>query len=589
MASCLFALGGSRDAREGKRAEAVADPARSAPVSEASDVASEEGEAFSTPEAAREDPWCSDALRVGTEPILPAVADAARRLRATVFPPRAPAPRPALDPPTPPSAAADDPPEAAAPVDPSRVPSPLHATLGHLLRAAANARDRDDPRDVRAAAARMELVCRAVLVFCGATLAREKPNPRDAKTARGFHRGSPRAPHTLPPRPCPPLGSHLIRRCDLPDDPSLSLYVQDQCSYVYDDVARTADHFVDGERQRVRASMKIVAAPEASAEGVALRFRMRDPPPFPSDLVPDPDPDPDSSSNRSPRPRRGCFVELGGASGHPDHLRRADAGALRRNEREVYAFNLPDIYVSDFVRGAPVARLVGRVEVTCERTGLAATMDLKHPDADADPAVGGGAAVVSGSIRDEGRGAQNQGAQHQGAQQQGADEREARVLRVLLGTLDGGVYSAAAETTREDPAEVRTACPPAAPRGGALAAAVALRHPGAMTLHRLWHACVDAAHAETMGEPCDSVKHASIAPLGSAAAAMQRGDAEGYVGGGPDGNAKRRMRYESAFLLADAPPPDAPPPLPRVWDPARRNERRRRPGEDRTDADGEDE
>ena len=43
-----------------------------------------------------------------------------------------------------------------------------------------------------------------------------------------------------------------------------------------------------------------------------------------------------------------------------------------------------------------------------------------------------------------------------------------------------------------------------------------------MTLHRLWHACVDAAHADDTGEPCDSVKHASLAPLGSAAAAMQR-------------------------------------------------------------------
>ena len=88
MASCLFALGGSRDAREGKRSEDVADPARSAPVSEASDSASEEGEASSPPEAAREDPWCSGALRVQTEPLLPAVADAARRLRATVFSPR---------------------------------------------------------------------------------------------------------------------------------------------------------------------------------------------------------------------------------------------------------------------------------------------------------------------------------------------------------------------------------------------------------------------------------------------------------------------------------------------------------------------
>ena len=576
MASCLFALGGSRDAREGKRSEDVADPARSAPVSEASDSASEEGEASSPPEAAREDPWCSDALRVQTEPLLPAVADAARRLRATVFSPRG---APPLS--SPPSPLDLDPPTAVTPLDPSRVPSPLHATLGRILRAAANARDRDDPRDVRAAAARMELVCRAVLVFCGALLERDEPHPphlaRDTSDADTPHPPHPRETHPTAKKPCPPLGSHLIRRCDLPCDPRVSLYVQDQCSYVYDDVARTADHFIDGDAQRARASMKIVAAPEANAEGVAMRFRMRDPPPFPPDARVDRD------------VFRGCFVELGGASGHPDHLRRA---ASLRRAPEVYAFNLPDIHVADFARGAPVARLVGRVEVTCERTGLAATMDLKLPDADADPAVGGGGAVVSGSVRDETgkQGAKQQGDQQQGAKQQGDakqqgtdDKRSARVLRVLLGTLDGGVYSAAAL----DREEVRTVCPPAAPRGGALAAATALRHPGAMTLHRLWHACVDAAHADDTGEPCDSVKHASLAPLGSAAAAMQRGDAEGYVGGGTNGNAKRRMRYESAFLLADAPPPDAPPPLPRVWDPARRNERGNGRGEDQTDADAD--
>lgn len=572
MASCLFALGGSRDAREGKRSEDVADPARSAPVSEASDSASEEGEASSPPEAAREDPWCSDALRVQTEPLLPAVADAARRLRATVFSPRG---APPLS--SPPSPLDLDPPTAVTPLDPSRVPSPLHATLGRILRAAANARDRDDPRDVRAAAARMELVCRAVLVFCGALLERDEPHPphlerdtSDADEPHPPHPPRPREEDTRPTakKPCPPLGSHLIRRCDLPCDPSVSLYVQDQCSYVYDDVARTADHFIDGDAQPARASMKIVAAPEAIAEGVAMRFRMRDPPPFP----------PDRDVDRAPHVFRGCFVELGGASGHPDHLARRRANAAGS---ETYAFNLPDIHVADFARGAPVARLVGRVEVTCERTGLAATMDLKLPDADADPAVGGGwSGVVSGAVRDE------TGKQQGDAEQQGTtDARRARVLRVLLGTLDGGVYSAAASD--QEHSSVRTVCPPAAPRGGALAAATALRHPGAMTLHRLWHACVDAAHADDTGEPCDSVKHASLAPLGSAAAAAQRGDAEGYVGGGTNGNAKRRMRYESAFLLADAPPPDAPPPLPRVWDPARRNERGNGRGEDQTDADAD--
>ena len=65
---------------------------------------------------------------------------------------------------------------------------------------------------------------------------------------------------------------------------------------------------------------------------------------------------------------------------------------------------------------------------------------LKLPDADADPAVGGGwSGVVSGAVRDE------TGKQQGDAEQQGTtDSRRARVLRVLLGTLDGGVYSAAA-------------------------------------------------------------------------------------------------------------------------------------------------
>ena len=237
----------------------------------------------------------------------------------------------------------------------------------------------------------MELVCRAVLVFCGALLERDEPHPphlaRDTSDADEPHPPRPPRPReedTRPTakKPCPPLGSHLIRRCDLPCDPSVSLYVQDQCSYVYDDVARTADHFIDGDAQPARASMKIVAAPEAIAEGVAMRFRMRDPPPFP----------PDRDVDRDFHVRHGCFVELGGASGHPDHLARRRANAAGS---ETYAFNLPDMHVADFARGAPVARLVGRVEVTCERTGLAATMDLKLPAGDADPAVGGGWSGIS--------------------------------------------------------------------------------------------------------------------------------------------------------------------------------------------------
>ena len=379
MASCLFALGGSRDAREGKRSEDVADPARSAPVSEASDSASEEGRGPSPPRRRGRTRGVRTRFASRPSPLLPAVADAARRLRATVFSPRG------APPPPPPSPLDLDPPTAVTPLDPSRVPSPLRHPRSYPPRRRERARSRRPPRRPRRRRAHgARLPRRPRLLRRAPRKGRTTPTtPRadtsDADEPHPPHPPRPREEDTRPTakKPCPPLGSHLIRRCDLPCDPSVSLYVQDQCSYVYDDVARTADHFIDGDAQPARASMKIVAAPEAIAEGVAMRFRMRDPPPFP----------PDRDVDRDFHVRHGCFVELGGASGHPDHLARRRANAAGS---ETYAFNLPDMHVADFARGAPVARLVGRVEVTCERTGLAATMDLKLPDADADPAVGGG-------------------------------------------------------------------------------------------------------------------------------------------------------------------------------------------------------
>ena len=45
-----------------------------------------------------------------------------------------------------------------------------------------------------------------------------------------------------------------------------SLYLQDQCSYLYDRV-RTADHFFDGERQRIRASVKVAIDPRVTTLG----------------------------------------------------------------------------------------------------------------------------------------------------------------------------------------------------------------------------------------------------------------------------------------------------------------------------------
>ena len=45
-----------------------------------------------------------------------------------------------------------------------------------------------------------------------------------------------------------------------------SLYLQDQCSYLYDRI-RTADHFFDGERQRIRASVKVAIDPRVTTLG----------------------------------------------------------------------------------------------------------------------------------------------------------------------------------------------------------------------------------------------------------------------------------------------------------------------------------
>jgi hypothetical protein len=107
--------------------------------------------------------------------------------------------------------------------------------------------------------------------------------------------------------------------------------------------------------------------------------------------------------------RDGCFVEIGGASGHPDFMRkvrgvvcpgraalppaevrrsrlnpsrpRVDRAWLQRLNlksdellsnfgfkadwrrcSEVYTFNLPTVRVAGFLRGRPTARLVGRVQ-----------------------------------------------------------------------------------------------------------------------------------------------------------------------------------------------------------------------------------
>ena len=85
-----------------------------------------------------------------------------------------------------------------------------------------------------------------------------------------------------------------------------------------------------------------------------------------------------------------CFVELGGASGHPDFLRRlrgkGDNPSVQESgtETEVYEFTPPGVLVGDFLRGPDDCQAVpwGRCEVECARTGLRATLDFGRGEAE---------------------------------------------------------------------------------------------------------------------------------------------------------------------------------------------------------------
>ena len=121
-----------------------------------------------------------------------------------------------------------------------------------------------------AAARRMEDAVGFVLLWCGGAFRVNREHAEKRKTRP-----------SLNPPPMPPLGTHLIRRTALDSDPrTRDLYVQDQCSYLYDHAVRTVDHFVDGERQKIYASAKFAFAPRAEARGAAVAVALDPPAPF---------------------------------------------------------------------------------------------------------------------------------------------------------------------------------------------------------------------------------------------------------------------------------------------------------------------
>jgi hypothetical protein len=116
--------------------------------------------------------------------------------------------------------------------------------LGLTLNENSGAFDRDDPVDETAMVRRMELSLKATLLWCASAFREDEAFAEKKRNALACGKQSPKNP------PSPPLGTHLIRRCALDSTPrTLDLYVQDQCSYIYDHAVRTVDHFIDGKRQ----------------------------------------------------------------------------------------------------------------------------------------------------------------------------------------------------------------------------------------------------------------------------------------------------------------------------------------------------
>jgi hypothetical protein len=310
------------------------------------------------------------------------------------------------------------------------------------------------------------------------------------------------------------------------DDTSRSVYFQEQSSFKFETI-RTADHFIDGARQRVYASCKVQTLPRVSSSGAVITVHLDAPPPM------------TMHDSMRDNVREGCFVELHGASGHPDYLRRVKNrdGDAREERGEIYEFNLPSLRVSGLARGYPIGELEGEIRVTCKTTGLVANIKFRPFDVETSPAFRN---IVSGTMA----------------------FKNAEVERLILGTWDTRVLcgripqeNAKVDDMNEvlfdahafDVAPLTTAT-------GVKSLKHAIRSPAYMRNKRLWQSIVEALRVAELDEPERSVVHELI---GKVPSAVKEKVGENI-----------RMGYELAAILAAAPPGDAPPPLPRFWFPA---------------------
>jgi hypothetical protein len=132
------------------------------------------------------------------------------------------------------------------------------------------------------------------------------------------------------------------------------------------------------------------------------------------------------------------------------------------------------------------------------------------------------------------------------------------VKRLILGTWDTRVLLGCICEDRDSLDDVLHAArdfkvPPLTTATGVRSLLQALESPGSMSNKRLWQTIVEALRVANLHEPERSVVQEV---LGEPATATREKIEEGST-----------MAYELAVIVANSPPPDAPPPLPRYWFP----------------------
>ena len=359
----------------------------------------------------------------------------------------------------------------------------------------------------------------------------------------------------------PPLGSHVVRCVEtpesldfvrsIPDGTPLSVYFQENNAYNFKDI-RTADHFLDGSRQKIRSSTKIQAIPRAEMYGASLLIHLELPGPM----------DREESAPKDVC-REGCYVELYGASGHPDYLsrwRRRDncPRSERSIDTEVYTFTLPTLKAHEFYLRKPIGELCGDVKIECEKTGLEAILKFHEYDAEFSPAMRN---LVTGVV---------------------TKKETNEVKRMLFGTWDSVIFWEDPAETKSDDLQVVFAEAEKLSKGilyddrkhavtqrgfvrplsqsttnKVRSLATAIKCPQTMSREKLWMAIQSAIrYSKKLGH------------LGSFCSKLLLGSEtlEGQDEQRGTGTLDLDMGWEMTTLVATKLPADAEPPLPGIWE-----------------------